>query len=132
MSFENIAEEKIREAIEQGAFTSLAGEGRPLKHKDDDFAGDDRMGLHILRENGFLPEWLELRKQVFYERDLVIDARERWIADIKRWGSQNHPVTARSKAIYRQRVAAINAKIDLHNVRCPSIDFEIARYADSD
>jgi hypothetical protein len=132
MSLERIAEEKIREAMDQGLFADLPGAGKTLRHHDDDLAGDDRMGLHILRENGFLPEWLELRKQVYFDRGQVLEARRIWLADVAAWGTPSHPVPARSKEVYRQRVAAINAKIDLHNVRCPSIAFEIARFRGED
>lgn len=130
MSFERVAEEKIREAMDQGHFDNLPGFGKPFKQNDDDLSGDDWMGLHILRENGFLPEWLELRKQIYFDRDQVLNARQRWIRDIAKWGSPAHPVATRSREVYRQQKAAINAKIDLHNLRCPSLAFEIARFPD--
>src|SRR3712207_4245897 len=119
--FEHVAEEKIREAIEQGVFTGLAGEGRPLPEIDDELTGDDRIGLHLLRSNGFLPDWLELRKQVHDERDAVVAAMRDWTEAIRQFGSRHHPLAIHAGENYRRAATAINAKIDLHNLRCPSI-----------
>lgn len=130
MSFERIAEEKIREASDQGAFSNLPGTGKPLRERNDEYAGDDRMGLSILHENGFLPEWLELRKQIYYERGDVLALRDKWQSDEHVWESATHPIPSRSREMYGERVKSINAKIDLHNVRCPGFAFEIARFQD--
>ncbi|HAX24336.1 MAG TPA: hypothetical protein DCX80_04765 [Chloroflexi bacterium] len=64
--FEQLADEKIREAIERGDFDNLQSAGKRLSSMDDDYAGDDWMGIHILHNAGFLPEWLELCKQIYY------------------------------------------------------------------
>lgn len=128
MSFERIAEEKIREAIEQGAFANVKGMGKPLSSLDDDFAGDDWIGLHVLRQNGFLPEWLELRKQVHVEKPAVAAAMADWVRSIATTGSALHPLATRAGENYRRAAAAVNAKIDLHNIRCPSIHLELVRF----
>ncbi len=128
MSFERLAEEKLREAIEQGAFNHIGGMGQPLRDADDDFAGEDWIGLHVLRQNGFLPEWLELRKQIYLERDTVGQAMREWERAIDGTGSRTHALAVRAAAQYRLVAAAINLKIDLHNIRCPSFQMEIARF----
>lgn len=128
MSFERIAEEKIREAIEQGAFNNIGGAGKPLVSRDDDFTGDDWIGLHVLRENGFLPEWLELRKQVHLEKPSVAAAMAEWERAIAVTGSTLHPLATRAGEHYRKVAGAVNAKIDLHNIRCPSIHMELVRF----
>jgi hypothetical protein len=128
MVFELIAEEKIREAIDNGVFDNLKGAGKRLQILDDTYSGDDWAGLHILRENGFLPEWLELRKQIYYSREGVTEAWEAWCDEHRRWGSLGHVIVQRAGALYAKRVKEINAQIDLHNVRCPSIAFEITRF----
>jgi hypothetical protein len=130
MSFERIAEEKIREAIEQGSFSDLAGAGKPLAILADEYTGDDWLSMHMLRQNGFLPEWLELRRQIYYDREKVNAARRSWEDNVARWGSPDHVVPAYSRKLLTEQVKAINAKIDLHNIRCPSIAFEIARFRD--
>lgn len=128
MSYERLAEEKIREAMEAGAFDRLKGAGKPLPKTDDDLTGDDWAGLHLLRSNGFLPEWLELRKQAYERREEVRQAFARWEAALRRYGSPRHPLVHVAAEDYRLAAKAINAIIDLHNLRCPSIHFEIARF----
>lgn len=132
MGFEYLAEEKIREAIDQGMFDNLPGHGKPLKDLEDNLAGDAWMGLHVLRQNGFLPEWLELRKQISQDRDLVLAAETEWRLDVSQWGTPEHPICRHSRENYRRHITAINAKIDLHNLRCPSIHLEVARFRDLD
>jgi hypothetical protein len=128
VSFDKIAEEKIREAIDQGAFSNLGGEGKRLKSLDDDFAGDDWIGLHVLQQNGFLPEWLELRKQVHIERPKVKAAMQEWERAIEAAGSAYHPLATRAGENYRKAARAVNDMIDLHNIRCPSIQLELVRF----
>jgi hypothetical protein len=128
MGLEQVAEEKIREAIEQGQFSNLAGEGTPLAGLDDDASGDDWAGLHLLRQNGFLPEWLELRKHIYEGRPAVERAWQEWEQAIRRWGSERHAIAERAGEVYAIRIREINGLIDLHNHRCPAFSFEIARY----
>lgn len=128
MGFETVAEEKIREAIENGAFTNLKGMGKPLASRDDEFAGEDWVGLHVLRENGFLPEWLELRKQAHDQKPRVAAAMAEWERSIESTGSPRHPLAIRAGENYRKTAAAVNAVIDLHNIRCPSFHLELVRF----
>jgi hypothetical protein len=64
-AFERIAEEKIREAIAAGEFERLPGEGKPLS-SDDYFSvrPEERMAYLVLKNGGFLPEHLQLRKEL--------------------------------------------------------------------
>jgi hypothetical protein len=126
--FEQLADEKIREAIERGDFDNLQSAGKRLSSMDDDYAGDDWMGIHILHNAGFLPEWLELRKQIYYERPAVLAALREWEDHLRRAGSPTHALCVRAGENYRKRAAEINARIDLHNIRCPGIMFELARF----
>ena len=127
MSLENLIEEKIRAAREAGVFDNLRGAGQPFDFADDE-RQPDWLGLHVLRENGFLPEWLELRKQIAAERDEVHAALDAWRGEITMNGSATHALATRAGGRYRALAKAINAKIDLHNIRCPSLQFEIARF----
>jgi hypothetical protein len=128
VSFDRIAEEKIREAIEQGHFSNVKGMGQPLASHDDKFTGDDWIGLHVLRQNGFLPEWLELRRQVHADRPKVAAAMAEWERAIEITGSAFHPLATRAGENYRKAAAAVNAMIDLHNIRCPSFQLELVRF----
>lgn len=64
-AFEWIAEQRIREAIERGQFNNLPGEGKPL-NLDDYWQQDPehRMAYIVLKNSGYLPPRLYLRKEI--------------------------------------------------------------------
>jgi len=67
-----IAEERIREAIEKGEFDNLPGKGKPLKLDDDSLVPEDlRMAYRVLKNTGYLPPELELKKEILSLRDLI-------------------------------------------------------------
>ena len=78
-----------REKLAQ--FDNLRGTGQPFAYADDE-RQPDWLGLHVLRENGFLPEWLELRKQIAAERDDVAATLDAWRDEIAVTGSPSHPL----------------------------------------
>lgn len=60
-----IAENKILQAQSEGAFEKLDGKGKPLCLETVNPAGAEQfMSNHILRQNRFLPVWLEDRKEL--------------------------------------------------------------------
>jgi hypothetical protein len=67
-----IAEQKIRQAMEQGEFDSLAYHGKPLPL--DDLTGVPetlRMGYIILKNAGVLPPEMQLKKDIVALQDLL-------------------------------------------------------------
>lgn len=69
---EKIAEERIRIAEEEGLFNNLRGQGKPLPLDDDSGIPEDlRMAHKILKNAGFLPEEMELRKRIQNLRQLL-------------------------------------------------------------
>ncbi|WP_129730557.1 DUF1992 domain-containing protein [Ectobacillus funiculus] len=76
-----MAEERIRQSIQNGDFENLPGEGKPLKL--DDLSGvpeDLRMGYKILKNAGMVPEEVQLKKDMLKLEDLLaccIDEQER-------------------------------------------------------
>lgn len=63
--FERLAEKKILEAIENGELDSLPGQGKPLPEEDlSEIPETQRMAYKILKNAGFMPPELELRKQI--------------------------------------------------------------------
>lgn len=72
LSFEIIAEQRIREAMERGEFDGLPGAGRPLKLDDDAMVPAElRVAYKILKNAGCLPPEIELRKEIVTLRDLL-------------------------------------------------------------
>ncbi len=62
---QNIAEERIREAQEQGAFDDLPGKGEPLPEVDESGIPEElRMAYHVLKNANCLPPEVEERRQI--------------------------------------------------------------------
>jgi hypothetical protein len=72
MNLEKFVEEKIKQAIEAGEFDNLKGAGRPLD-LDDYFNAppDVRAGYSILKSNNFVPEEVELLKEIAHLREKI-------------------------------------------------------------
>lgn len=65
MSIESAIEQKIKEAIARGEFDGLSGAGKPLDLTDYFATPEDvRMGYSILKSNNFVPEEVELMKEI--------------------------------------------------------------------
>ena len=63
--FYRIAERRIIEALENGAFENLEGEGKPLDLDEDLWIPEDlRIAYKILKNAGCTPPELEARKEV--------------------------------------------------------------------
>lgn len=61
---EEMAEARIREAAERGEFNDLPGAGQPLDLDDDSGVPQElRAGYRLLKNAGYLPPELELRKE---------------------------------------------------------------------
>ena len=65
MSIESAIEKIIREGMARGEFDNLKGKGKPL-NLDDYFntPEDVRMGFSILKSNDFVPEEVEIMKEI--------------------------------------------------------------------
>ena len=76
-----IAEEKINEAIKEGAFDNLPGAGKPLELDDDSRVPEDlRASYRLLKNAGVLPEEMQLRKEMVTLESLLaccVDEGER-------------------------------------------------------
>jgi DnaJ homologue, subfamily C, member 28, conserved domain len=76
-----IAEQRIREAMDQGLFDNLAYRGRPVCLDDDDGVPPElRMAFKILNDAGCLPPEVELRKEIASLSELLdaaVDPEER-------------------------------------------------------
>ena len=68
-----IAEQRIREACEQGVFDRLPGAGKPLELEDDSHIPEDlRMAYKLLKNAGYVPEEVLDRK----EAQSIVEALE--------------------------------------------------------
>lgn len=82
-----LAEQKIEEAMRDGAFDDLPGQGKPLDLDDDRLVPEDaRVAYRILKNAGFVPPELEQRKEIADLRRLmatVMDDGERERATVR-------------------------------------------------
>ncbi|MFC7393415.1 DUF1992 domain-containing protein [Scopulibacillus cellulosilyticus] len=70
--FSLIAEGKIREAMNNGEFDNLKGKGKPLKMEKLSGVPDDlRMSYKILKNSGYVPEEVQLKKEMLSLEDLI-------------------------------------------------------------
>src|SRR3954465_14778910 len=63
--FELIAERKILDAQEEGAFDNLPGKGQPLDLESDArVPAELRAAYRIMKESKILPDWIQLAKEI--------------------------------------------------------------------
>ena len=72
--FEAIVEERIKAAQKQGEFDNLEGKGKPLAFEESQLPNEFRMAHKILKNSGFLPPEIEIRKQMGQVRELMEQA----------------------------------------------------------
>lgn len=78
--FEAIVEKRIKDAQKEGAFDNLEGANKPLKFEDENVPEELRLATKILKNSGFLPPEVELRKNISQVEQLLectqIDSNE--------------------------------------------------------
>jgi len=74
--FEKIAENRIREAQEEGFFDDVPGKGRPFEFQDDGTPEDLRLCHKLLRNANCLPPEMELRREIYNLRQLMESAKD--------------------------------------------------------
>ncbi|MDC7218037.1 MAG: DUF1992 domain-containing protein, partial [Spirochaetales bacterium] len=77
-----IAESRIKEAERKGEFEDLPGKGKPLELEDDSMIPPElRMAYKALKNGGYLPPEMQLRKDIHSALDLLEymeDEKERY------------------------------------------------------
>ena len=75
--FQKIAENKIREAMDEGLFENIPGNGKPFTFEDDSLVPADLRQCHkILKNANCLPRELELRRDIFNLRQMLDSATD--------------------------------------------------------
>ncbi len=74
--FEKIVEERIKAAQKKGAFDNLAGKGKPFVLEPSHPAADDcRLAYKMLKNAGYLPPEIELKKKIT-QAELLLEATD--------------------------------------------------------
>ena len=75
--FKKIAEQKIQEAQKRGDFDDLHGQGQPLDLSDWDSVPEElRLAYKILKNAGYTPPELEIKKEIIQIEDLLASAKD--------------------------------------------------------
>lgn len=132
---DSLAEQRIREAAERGAFNNLSTHGRPVDLDLNDAIDRDAWFVsRTMKSLGAVPDWIELGKEIDAD-----EARLRWMArDFVRWldetraalrglgdterAQRRHGVGLRFEdrfARYVQLAGELRVKIDRFNLRVP-------------
>ena len=122
--FESWIDRQVREAQERGDFDNLRGTGQPLAPEDPNmraYAGDDAMGLRLLKNNEALPAWIELNREIAADRQACRRILDYYTAE------RDRDRRARFAADYRRRIVALNEKIDQYNLIVPGMHLEQVR-----
>ena len=121
MSFrlERIAEEKIKQAMEEGLFNNLPGMGKPIDWKENPFAPEDwKMAFDILKQNGYKLPWMDKREEI----DKLFNKS---IQDCQQ-NLKYQPAMAR--AAFFKQVEAINRIIFDYNLMVPASQFQMRNF----
>ncbi len=69
---EELCDKKIKKAKEEGQFDCLDGKGKPLQLDDLSQVPEElRAGYLMLKNAGYLPEEMELKKEIVHLDDLI-------------------------------------------------------------
>src|SRR5260370_35559466 len=103
--FRLIADRKIQEAMDEGAFDNLSGRGQPLPLDENPFEDPSlRMAHRLLRNNGFAPAWIEEGREI---ETAIVKLRD------------NRARAAITAEEFRIRAAALNRRIVGLNLKAP-------------
>jgi hypothetical protein len=112
---DQIAEARIREAVEAGELSHLPGEGKPVELEDDSLIPEHlRVAYRILKNSGFLPPELQLRKDIQEAEQLLMtieDSAERSRAQLRLQllrtrlnATRQQPFNLQIEEVYYQRL----------------------------
>jgi len=122
---ESLTEKKLREAIENGEFDDLPGKGEPIDLKENPFEDPDLRVVHrLLRNAGFAPAWIEERKDIDAEFEAARTKLSRaWALFGKGGKSPSDSEWERSVREFREKVAELNQRIRIYNLKAPAAVF---------
>ena len=114
-----VAERKILEAMEQGAFDNLPGKGKPLEIDDDPLTPAHlRIVHHVMKNARVVPAWIEMEREIGAAKDEAL----RFLADYEACAAQGRAQdleTARSR--YHRLLRDANDLILKYNLVNPFV-----------
>jgi hypothetical protein len=126
-------EDLIQRAIQEGKFSDLPGQGKPLRLDDDPLADPEwRLAYHLLKENGFTMPWLELRQELEKEIDAARQSfKQAWEwrqpAALEKPPAELEAEFQRALRVFGEQIARINQRIFDYNLQTPSDRFQMLK-----
>jgi DnaJ homolog subfamily C member 28 len=125
---------QIEEAQRSGKFDNLPGKGTPLKLNRNPFQDPELDAAYtLLKDNDFTLPWIAEGKEIEEELEIARTALSRSWALHEREISEGRIAWAkgewdRAEQVFRERILAINKKIQNYNVAIPNSRFEKIKF----
>jgi hypothetical protein len=112
-----LADQRIEQAMDEGMFNDLPGQGKPLDLGDDQNTPEDlRLAHRMLKSHGFAPMWIEARKDFDGEQQRL----EQWLAAInRRWPTLSEPARLAAQIEYKKKVTDLARMLLNYNLSLP-------------
>lgn len=131
--WESFIDKKIREAMDNGEFDHLPGEGKPLADLEENpfEDADKRLAHHLIKNSGFTLPWIQLRQQINNDMErMTVPIQRVWSAVQHRLAFNPQDQQAQSywqRAVeeFRERLVVINKQIDDYNLLVPADAFRM-------
>lgn len=121
-----LVEQRIQEAMANGAFDHLPGKGKPLKLNRNPYLEPGlELAFGLLKNNGFAPEWIERDKEI--RRDLGAARSRLRIAWQHRNGSAGEAGWQTALTRFEAQLPRINRKIVDFNLVVPIVSCQRPR-----
>jgi hypothetical protein len=129
-----LIDQQIQKALEEGLFSNLPGEGKPLEIEENPHApADMRLAMKMLKDNGYAPDWIMMGNELDTKRNQLLDVIKKGIrayqgavqdatrdpvqGQQRRRKAEDAWVTVQ-KAL-ETRVKAFNSEIVTYNLKVP-------------
>lgn len=119
LRLEQIAEQKILEAMQAGFFENLQGAGKPIEWKSETNAPDDwKLAFDVLQKNGYRLPWMDKRLEI----------EEGFEAAIRNCKTRLTRGDSSARAEFFKQVELLNRAIFDYNLMVPLAQFQHASY----
>jgi DnaJ family protein C protein 28 len=131
--WESLIDQKIREAMEQGEFDNLSGKGAPIDLSENPFEDPDWRTAHrLLRNAGFAPAWIEERKDIDAEVEILRHQLRRVWAILENARGTKDESGAEDRwqqalALFSRQVTQLNRRIVAWNLKVPTAGLQRKR-----
>lgn len=112
----------LEQAVKNGDFANLPGEGKPLKFYDLNTPEHLRMAYQILRDNDLAPEWMMMGKELEEKRALLLHDLRRAAGkyhQAARVGITTERTWKRAQILFRQGAQSYNKQVLAYNLKLP-------------